>query len=127
MLEIELTEKNPTDVARTLSSALRGFQIDTISPPLAKEFPRTKAAFHIMPLSHPATLASYWKLDSNFIGYRQMQLYCNSSDITIYHLSNKKEETVNKLTLSALNKILWGFFFSLFLVISMRYTTLLVT
>lgn len=97
MLEIELTEKNPTEVASTLFSALHGFQIDTISPPLAKEFPRTKVAFHVMPLSQPATLASYWKLDSNFIGYRQMQLYCNSPDITICYLSNKKDETVNKL------------------------------
>lgn len=56
-----------------------------------------EVSFHTVPLSHPTTLASYWKLETNFIGYKQMQLYRNTPDISICHLSNKKEEAVNLL------------------------------
>lgn len=58
---------------------------------LLKKPSRTEVAFYATHLSHSTTLASYNKHYSHFIGYVQMQLFCNTPDIRICHLSNKKK------------------------------------
>lgn len=58
---------------------------------LIKEFCKTEVAFYAMHLSHFTILASYNKLYSHFIGYVQMQLFCNTPDTKICHLSNKEK------------------------------------